>query len=71
MQQTLYYTKYAGISDEIYKFLRLGGDQVHWFCRKCNNQAMNIIKIVHELKERIKYLELKLDEVLKKSQNYE
>ena len=61
-----YHTQCADISDVILKFLRLGGDQVHWFCRKCNDQAMNFIKIVHELKDRNKYFELKLDEVCKK-----
>ena len=61
-----YHTKCADISDEIYKFLRLGGNQVHWLCNKCNDQAMNFVKIVHEIKERNKYLELKLVEVCKK-----
>ena len=46
---------------------KLGGDQVHWFCNKCGDQARNITKIAHELTERNKYLELKFDEVCKNS----
>ena len=49
------------MSDEVYKFLWHGGDQVHWLCKKCNDRAMNFI--VHDLMERNKYFELKLDEV--------
>ena len=35
-----------------------------------DDEAINFVKIVHVLKERNKYLELKLDEVCKKSRNY-
>ena len=33
---------------------------------KCNDQAMNFIEIVHELRKRNKYLELRRDEVCEK-----
>ena len=46
-----YHTKCAYISDDIYKFLRLEGDQIHWCCMKCNDQPINFMKIVHEFKE--------------------
>ena len=51
-----YCTKCADMSDEINKFLRLGDDQDHWLCNKCNDQAMNFTRIVHGLMERNKYL---------------
>lgn len=58
-----FHVKCEGISDEVYKFLNGGGDQVHWFCKGCNNKALDVMKLVQGLKERNDELEAKLEEV--------
>ena len=64
---TLYHTQCANISDEIYELLRIGGDQIHWYCKKYNDQAMNFIKTTHELNERNQYLYSSWMQFFKKS----
>lgn len=41
----------VGVSAEVYDLLREGGDQLHWFCRKCNDKAVDVLMLVSQLKE--------------------
>ncbi|KAJ8042605.1 Histone-lysine N-methyltransferase trithorax [Holothuria leucospilota] len=58
-----FHTKCEGISDEIYNFLNEGGEQIHWFCKKCNDMAIDVMKLVQSLKEKNDLLEKKIDEL--------
>ena len=40
------------ITDEINKCLNVGGDQVHWYCKSCNNNALDVMKFIQGHKEK-------------------
>lgn len=52
----------VGVSAEVYDLLREGGDQLHWFCRKCNDKAVDVLKldVLSQLKEQQDFLHEKM-----------
>ena len=38
------------------KFINVGGDQVHWYCKSCHNKALDCMKLIQGLKEKNRYI---------------
>ena len=58
-----------GITDEIYKCLNVGGDQLHWYCKSCNNKALDVMKLIQALKEKIDVFEARIDSFTSQVEN--
>ena len=64
-----FHIKCEGITDEIYKCLNVGGDQVHWYCKSCNNKALDAMKLIQGFKEKIDVFEARIDSFTSQVEN--
>ena len=46
-------------------------DRIHWFCSKCNNKAVDVLKLVNNLKESNEKLQLRVEKVENRLDNIE
>ena len=51
------------ITSEAYDFIENHGEQLHWFCKTCNSKAIEVLKLLHGLKDQQDKLEANLDEL--------
>ena len=57
------------ISEEKYELLE--EDRIHWFCSKCNNKAVDVLKLANNLKESNEKLHLRVEKVKNRLDNIE
>jgi hypothetical protein len=46
-----FHTKCEQIPDEDYAFMIRRGEQIHWFCTKCNTKAVDVLKLVQNMQD--------------------
>ena len=62
-----YHTDCQNISEQVYEFLVKEGNNVHWFCDKCNGAAAEIYKMVCAVKvKQDSKIETKVDSMTEK-----
>lgn len=64
-----YHLPCDGVSEELYNLIQ--NDQVHWFCKTCNNKAIEVMKLVQSLKDKQDAIEKKVDQVEKRVESIE
>ena len=64
-----FHVKCDGVTDVIYKCLNVGGDQFHWYCKSCNNKALDVMKLIQGLREKIGIFEARIDSFTSQVEN--
>ena len=51
------------------KFLNVGGGQVHWYCKSCKNKALDVMKLIQGLNEKMDLFEGRIDSFTSQVEN--
>ena len=64
-----FHVKRESITDEIYKYLNVGRDQVHCYCESCNNKALDVMKLIQGHMEKIDVFEARVGSFTSQDEN--
>ena len=60
---TWFHTECEHVNEEQYEFIRAQGEQLHWFCKRCNPKALDVMKLVQGLRDKHDELQTRVEEL--------